>query len=227
MPTQGRLVPRQPWAIKSTTPSALNLNGIIIRVILRTKMRQMVACFAVFYTIKWRKSFYALLSTSSPPLNNPKTTPSISKSNYSPPSSGNHRSRFVKPAKQGKQRAEGEALSAYHHLTFTYQQHRHPKLTPKQLPPFQGVTTPLSLRRGAGGEALFALHYFTFNYQPRHPHNCFISQLRWYCAIIPMDEFRNINALMVQLGTSCSFDSPGLARNEPTPGKRSQGDSTP
>ena len=27
-----------------------------------------------------------------------------------------------------------------------------------------------------------------------------------------MDEFRNINALMVQLGTSCSFDSPGLAR---------------
>ncbi|WP_314108421.1 hypothetical protein [Segatella salivae] len=44
---------------------------------------------------------------------------------------------------------------------------------------------------------------------------------------IPMDEFRNINALMVQLGTSCSFDSPGLVRNEPTPGERSQGDSTP
>ena len=34
------------------------------------------------------------------------------------------------------------------------------------------------------------------------------------------------NALTTQLGTSCSFDSPGLARNEPTPGKRSQGDST-
>ena len=32
---------------------------------------------------------------------------------------------------------------------------------------------------------------------------------------------------MVQLGTSCSFDSPGLARNEPTPGQRPQGDSTP
>ena len=31
----------------------------------------------------------------------------------------------------------------------------------------------------------------------------------------------------MQLGTSCVFDSPGLARNEPTPGKRSQGDSTP
>ena len=36
-----------------------------------------------------------------------------------------------------------------------------------------------------------------------------------------------MNALTTQLGTSCSFDSPGLARNEPTPGKRSQGDSTP
>ena len=36
-----------------------------------------------------------------------------------------------------------------------------------------------------------------------------------------------INVLTTQLGTSCSFDSPGLARNEPTPGKRSQGDSTP
>ena len=44
---------------------------------------------------------------------------------------------------------------------------------------------------------------------------------------ISMDEFRNINALMVQLGTSCVFDSPGLARNEPTPGEYSQGDSTP
>ena len=42
-----------------------------------------------------------------------------------------------------------------------------------------------------------------------------------------MHVFDIINALMVQLGTSCAFDSPGLARNEPTPGKRSQGDSTP
>ena len=32
--------------------------------------------------------------------------------------------------------------------------------------------------------------------------------------------FNIINALMVQLGTSCVFDSPGLARNEPTPGQR-------
>ena len=60
-------------------------------------------------------------------------------------------------------------------------------------------------KQRAGGEALYALHDFTFNYQPRHTHNWFTTQL----------------------GTSCSFDSPGLARNEPTPGKRSQGDSTP
>ena len=44
---------------------------------------------------------------------------------------------------------------------------------------------------------------------------------------IPMNVFRNKNTLTTQLDTSCSFDSPGLARNEPTPGKRSQGDSTP
>ncbi|MBF1520422.1 MAG: hypothetical protein HXN95_00130 [Prevotella salivae] len=82
-------------------------------------------------------------------------------------------------------------------------------------------------KQRAGGEALFALHHFTFNYQQRHAHNCFISQLHWYCAIIPMNEFCNINVLTTQLGTSCVFDSPGLARNEPTPGKHSQGDSTP
>ena len=42
-----------------------------------------------------------------------------------------------------------------------------------------------------------------------------------------MNVYTIMYALMVQLGTSCSFDSSGLARNEPTPGKRSQGDSTP
>ena len=57
--------------------------------------------------------------------------------------------------------------------------------------------------------------------------NVVTTQRRRYYAIIPMNVFGNINALMVQLGTSCVFDSPGLARNEPTPGKRSQGDSTP
>ena len=91
------------------------------------------------------------------------------------------------------------------HFTLYYQQHHLPQLTLKQLPPFLRLTTPLPLRGGAGGEAFFALHYFTFNYQLYHPHNCFTTQL----------------------GTSCSFDSPGLVRNEPTPGKRLQGDSTP
>ncbi|MEZ7712801.1 hypothetical protein [Segatella salivae] len=38
---------------------------------------------------------------------------------------------------------------------------------------------------------------------------------------------RHYNYFISQLGTSCVFDSPGLARNEPTPGKHSQGDSTP
>ncbi len=44
---------------------------------------------------------------------------------------------------------------------------------------------------------------------------------------IPMNVFCNINALMVQRRRCCSFDSPGLARNEPTPGEYLQGDSTP
>ena len=74
-------------------------------------------------------------------------------------------------------------------------------------------------------------------------------QSRRCCVGIPMDEDRNMNARIVQrcrryAGISmdifailyvvttqrckrCAFDSPGLARNEPTPGKRSQGDSTP
>ena len=52
-------------------------------------------------------------------------------------------------------------------------------------------------------------------------------QLRRCYADIPMDVSITMNAPTTQLGTSCSFDSPGLARDEPTPGKRSQGDSTP
>ena len=44
---------------------------------------------------------------------------------------------------------------------------------------------------------------------------------------IPMNTSTIANVATTQLGTSCSFDSPGLARNEPTPGKHSQGNSTP
>ncbi|MBW4908094.1 hypothetical protein KZY66_12570 [Prevotella salivae] len=57
--------------------------------------------------------------------------------------------------------------------------------------------------------------------------NVIITQRRRCYVCISMNVFYNINALIAQLGTSCVFDSPGLARNEPTPGKRSQGDSTP
>ena len=56
--------------------------------------------------------------------------------------------------------------------------------------------------------------------------NVVIMQRRIFYANISMDAFAIANATTMQLGTSCSFDSPGLARDEPTPGKRSQGDST-
>ena len=42
-----------------------------------------------------------------------------------------------------------------------------------------------------------------------------------------MNVFNIVTVLMGQLGTSCVFDSPGLARDEPTPGEHPQGDSTP
>ena len=56
--------------------------------------------------------------------------------------------------------------------------------------------------------------------------NVVTTQRRRHCAIISMNVSSIINVLVVQLGTSCAFDSPGLARNEPTLGKRLQGDST-
>ena len=57
--------------------------------------------------------------------------------------------------------------------------------------------------------------------------NVTMMQHHWFYVNIPMHVCVMLNVIMVQLGTSCSFDSPGLARNEPTLGKRSQGDSTP
>ena len=52
-------------------------------------------------------------------------------------------------------------------------------------------------------------------------------QRRRFGANISMDVFVIENVVTVQRRWCCSFDSPGLARNEPTPGKHSQGDSTP
>ena len=48
---------------------------------------------------------------------------------------------------------------------------------------------------------------------------------RYTC--ISMNISPRVNVITMQLGTSCSFDSPGLARDEPTPGEHLQGDSTP
>ena len=52
-------------------------------------------------------------------------------------------------------------------------------------------------------------------------------QHRVYNDDYSMNVFNIVNVLISQLGTSCVFDSPGLARNEPTPGEHPQGDSTP
>ena len=57
--------------------------------------------------------------------------------------------------------------------------------------------------------------------------NVVTTQRRRHCAIISMNVSSIINVLMVQLGTSCVFDSPGLVRNEPTLGEQPQGDTTP
>ena len=57
-----------------------------------------------------------------------------------------------------EERLKGAGVSALfpsHHFIFNYQQRYHPQLPFKQPPPFPWLTTPLSLRRGAGGEARF------------------------------------------------------------------------
>ena len=49
--------------------------------------------------------------------------------------------------------------------------------------------------------------------------NALITRRRRYCAIIQMNEFYNINALMVQRCKRCTFDSPGLtSESEGYPG---------
>jgi len=52
-------------------------------------------------------------------------------------------------------------------------------------------------------------------------------QRRRFYANILMNESIMVNVTTTQRRRCCSFDSPGLARNEPTLGKHSQGDSTP
>ena len=57
--------------------------------------------------------------------------------------------------------------------------------------------------------------------------NALTTQRRRCCINILMNVFATMNTLISQLGTTCVFDSPGLARNKPTPGEHPQGDSTP
>ena len=57
--------------------------------------------------------------------------------------------------------------------------------------------------------------------------NVITMQRNIFNANTSMDISTMMKILTTQLGTSCSFDSPGLARNEPTPGEHPQGDSTP
>jgi len=52
------------------------------------------------------------------------------------------------------------------------------------------------------------------------------AQRRRYYASVSMSESIITNVTTTQRRRCCSFDSPGLARDKPTPGKHSQGDST-
>ena len=82
---------------------------------------------------------------------------------------------------------------------------------------FNIVITLMVQRRGVG--ANISMDVFAIM-------NVFNPQYCLYCDDYSMNVFNSATALMVQRRRCCVFDSPGLARNEPTPGKRSQGDST-
>ena len=73
-------------------------------------------------------------------------------------------------------------------------------------------------RHGCYANLLMSVFVIMNISNPRH---------RMYNDAYSMNVFNIVNVLISQLGTSCSSDSPGLARNEHTPGKRSQRDSTP
>jgi len=57
--------------------------------------------------------------------------------------------------------------------------------------------------------------------------NVITTQRRRYYIGVSMNESIIANVATAQRRRCCSFDSPGLARNEPTLGKHPQGDSTP
>ena len=97
-PTRHRLAPHPSHKSKGTgciklwirafpMTTLLHIKGKMIWGKWACKMRQMTIWFAVFYTMKWRKPFYASLSTTPTFLITPQTTSSIFMANYSPLSS--------------------------------------------------------------------------------------------------------------------------------------------
>ena len=92
---------------------------------------------------------------------------------------------------------------------------------------FCTISNVVSLRNLSQIILSLIINHVNISNQPICRYNYSNTQLQSHCANISMNVSTIMNALMVQLGTSCSFDSPGLARNEPTPGEHPQGDSTP
>ena len=68
------------------------------------------------------------------------------------------------------------------------QQYQYHQLALKQLPPFPRLTTPLSLRRGAGGEALFAFYINDICIITPHVYSCFLVALAVDCLLKQVKE---------------------------------------
>ena len=61
-------------------------------------------------------------------------------------------------------------------------------MTPKQLPPFPRLITPLPLRGGAGGEALFAFYINDIYIITPHVYSCFVVALAVDCQLTQVKE---------------------------------------
>ena len=105
---------------------------------------------------------------------------------------------------------------------------------------FNIVITLMVQRRGFGANISMDVYSIMNVFNPQHrvcyddySMNVFniatalVVQRRSFGDNISMDVFAIENVTTMQRRRCCSFDSPGLARNEPTPGKHPQGDSTP
>ena len=92
---------------------------------------------------------------------------------------------------------------------------------------FCTISIVVSLRDSSQIILSLIISHVNISNKPICRYKCYNTQRCKRCGKIPMNVCAMANVTMMQLGTSCFFDSPGLARNEPTLGKRSQGDSTP